>query len=126
MDPDGVVHGRLLVSGMSPSDGECEIPAKPPPGGPFGTIAYTGVSHKNLNKDSEPPRTDPDWRWKHFKHQKARALATLQTGYEWCRLVREARLADRDGLLLALWVRKGADPHRREPHASLLLRDRCQ
>jgi hypothetical protein len=41
----------------------------------------------------------------------SRALATLQTGYEWCRLVREAALVGQDGLLLALWVRPGGNPH---------------
>ncbi|WP_445012767.1 hypothetical protein [Arthrobacter halodurans] len=87
----GVRQGRLLETGKGFLDGECSIP----------TAGYGGFTHEELNKDSPT----------NAKYKKARALAELQTANEWCRLVAKAGRADRDGLLLAMLVRPGANPH---------------
>jgi hypothetical protein len=96
IDPDGRTRGRLLVTGEGTLDDECDVYFQ-------GTTirAFNGFEHHVLHKD------DPSRRG----HARARALATLQTGYEWCRLVREAGQAQRDGLLLATWVKAGGIPH---------------
>lgn len=101
IDPDGKTQGRLLMSGEGKGDDECDIYYE-------GTSvrAYDGLEHETLAKDS-PGHTATSRRL----HARARALATLQTSYEWCRLVREAALGSRDGLLLATWVRAGGNPH---------------
>lgn len=98
-DAAGRVRGRLLVSGMSTTDSECTVWSQTPAG-----LArrFKGFSHEGLNKDS--PSQYP-------LHQRGRAIATLQTSYEWCRLVREAAVAKTDGVLLAMWIRNGASPH---------------
>lgn len=44
-------------------------------------------------------------------YEKARVLATLQTAYEWCRLVHRAGLDGTDGMLATLWVEPGGNPH---------------
>ena len=74
---------------------------------------YTGIDHETLNKDgpefsaielffTEVSRLkeagvsdlsaelNKSVELKRLKHERALRLATLQTGYEWCRLVREA------------------------------------
>lgn len=88
--PDGTVAGRLLETGYGRND--------------FGWLnrgchidytGYDGFSHEELNKDGSD----------HPNYLKARALAVLQTGYEWCRLVARAGQLNRDGMLLTLWVR---------------------
>jgi hypothetical protein len=100
IDPDGRTRGRILVTGEGAQDDECDISFENVP-----LQAYNGLEHHVLNKDSP---TGPKGA---LAHAKAYALATLQTSYEWCRLVREAALADRDGLLLATWVRSNGNPH---------------
>ncbi len=96
VDASNRTQGRLLVTGEGTWDDECDVPFT-------GTLvrAYDGLGHDELNKDGE---SRPG-------HDQAVALATLQTSYEWCRLVREAGLANADGLLLATWVRSGGNPH---------------
>ncbi|MGE0869598.1 MAG: hypothetical protein AB7P03_13615 [Kofleriaceae bacterium] len=93
---------------LYPDDGD---PLTPPVSMPddYSCIAYhgstfalthSGSDRSELNKDrsgSAPTR-----------YPKARALAYLQTQYEWCRLVSQAGDWDGDGLLLSLWVREGA------------------
>lgn len=142
IDPQGRTRGRLLVTGRGTADDECHVQA-------FVTSTkvktiYTGIDHETLNKDgpefsaielffTEVSRLkeagvsdlsaelNKSVELKRLKHERALRLATLQTGYEWCRLVREAGLANRDGLLLALWVKPGKNPHPRETpcaHAS--------
>ena len=109
VDPQGRTRGRLLVTGKGKGDDDCKVPFKDVP---LLVNAYTGIKHTNLNKDCPDcgaPDVPADER--RTKHEKARALAILQTAYEWCRLVREAALVGQDGLLLALWVRAGGDPH---------------
>lgn len=107
ISPDGRQAGRLLETGRGSGDDECKIPYL----GQHVT-AYTGIKHEKLNKDcptcgaSEVPRAE-----RRRKFLNAQALATLQTGYEWCRLVREAAQVNQDGLLLATWVRPGGNPH---------------
>jgi len=100
IDAEGRTLGRLLVTGEGTLDDECDVHFA-------GTLvrAYNGPEHHVLNKDSA---TGPKGA---AAHAKARALAVLQTGQEWCRLVREAAGSGRDGLLLATWVRSGGDPH---------------
>jgi hypothetical protein len=106
VDAQGRTRGRLLVTGEGTGDTECAVYNTQ------GQIVYTGFEHPNLNKDGPSSgASDVPLEMREVKHAKARALATLQTGYEWCRLVREAGLVDRDGLLLALWVRPGGSPH---------------
>lgn len=95
--PDGTRAGRLLETGRGWQDVECFVTFGPD----WGDVAYVGFSHDELNKDGP---NKPGF-------EKARALAMLQTGYEWCRLVSEAAKVDREGLLLAMWVRPGANPH---------------
>ena len=91
IDPQGSTRGRLLETGKGTGDSECGVPFSDLPLG----VAYTGISHDHLNKDS-PSSGDPSLSLaeRQAKHEKARALAILQTGYEWCRLVRQARLRD--------------------------------
>ncbi|MDR6559813.1 hypothetical protein J2809_004196 [Arthrobacter pascens] len=96
VQPNGKLIGRLLETGRGGSDHECSIPFR----------NYAGFTHDQLAKDDPGSTTES-----RLKHRKARALAELQTGYEWCRLVSEAGKADRDGMLLAMWVRPGASPH---------------
>jgi hypothetical protein len=108
VDAQGRTRGRLLQTGMGAGDNECSVWIA----GQRYPQAHTGVQHEKLNKDSpNNPDSDVPPAEQLNYHAKARALATLQTGYEWCRLVREAGLVDRDGLLLALWVRDGGNPH---------------
>jgi hypothetical protein len=114
IDPQGNTRGRLLVSGQSEApyklpfdDSECDVPFKNLP-----LNAYTGITHKNLNKDGPTSgQADLPDEEKRKKYYRAYALAKLQTGYEWCRLVRQASVVDRDGLLLAMWVKAGGNPH---------------
>src|SRR5262245_1909962 len=94
-DEKGEVVGKLLVSGESDTDDECDIS-----NGGFFSI-FEGFSHAELNKDATT----------HDLYPKARALAVLQTSYEWCRLVFKAGLEGIDGLLLALWVSPDGSPH---------------
>lgn len=104
-DAQGRTLGRLLVTGRGKAENECDVTT---PKGPN----YSGIKHEDLNKDCPNCGAgDVNVDERKRKHAKARALATLQTGYEWCRLVREAGLVDQDGLLLALWVRAGGTPH---------------
>jgi hypothetical protein len=112
VDGLGRVRGRLLVTGMGTGDDECKIPT---PRGPD----YTGIHHRNLSKDQLDGEEDanvprPPLSERRLKHMKARALATLQTSYEWCRLVRNAGRTGQDGHILAYWVREGGNPH--PPH----------
>jgi hypothetical protein len=100
IDPEGRTRGRLLVSGEGTFDDECDVPFSGTP-----LRAYNGLEHDVLNKDGREGPKGPR------AYAKAAALATLQTGYEWCRLVREASRSGRDGLLLATWVRANGNPH---------------
>jgi hypothetical protein len=59
-------------------------------------LTHDGSARSELNKDS--PSEAPT------RHPKARALATLQSRYEWCRFVHQAGAAGGDGVLLSLWV----------------------
>jgi hypothetical protein len=109
VDPQGTTRGRLLETGKGFADHECSVPVLQ--GGSL-SVAYTGIKHANLNKDG--PTDDPVRR---VKYERARALAILQTGHEWCRLVRASATGSqgaRDGLLLSTWVRPGANPHPRD------------
>jgi hypothetical protein len=99
-DEHGAVRGRLLVTGEGTGDNECDVNFTG-----TGIRAYNGLEHSVLNKDNPTAHAGP------VLHAKALALATLQTGYEWCRLVRQAAEAGRDGLLLATWVRAHGNPH---------------
>jgi hypothetical protein len=101
VDPEGRARGRLLVTGEGRFDDECDVHFS---GIPL-LRAYNGFEHSELNKDAPDGPNGPS------AHTKAAALATLQTGYEWCRLVRDAGRSGRDGLLLATWVRAGGNPH---------------
>lgn len=106
-DREDRLRGRLLVTGEGTFDDECDIyffdedPLSDDPP----ARAYDGLEHGVLNKDS------PDGPKGRAAHAKARALATLQTGYEWCRLVHEASRVARAGMVLATWVRSGGNPH---------------
>ncbi|MEU7864211.1 hypothetical protein [Nonomuraea sp. NPDC049141] len=113
ISPDGTQIGRLLETGRGGGDHECSVRYLTPRGSFLGApIAYTGIRHDVLNKDCpECGDTGLSLAKRDLKYRKARALATLQTGYEWCRLVREAALVNRDGLLLATWIRAGGNPH---------------
>ena len=62
-------------------------------------LTHDGSARSELNKDT--PSSAPT------RHPKARALARLQTQYEWCRLVYRTGTFDADGVLLSLWVREG-------------------
>ncbi|GAA1257811.1 hypothetical protein [Arthrobacter pascens] len=106
-DPRGNRVGRLLETGKGWADHECDI----------AWTGYSGFRHddtrvgnilieEGLNKDGPSASVQ-----KQLKYEKAHALAVLQSGYEWCRLVAKAGAVDRDGLLLAMWVRPGSDPH---------------
>ncbi len=68
-------------------------------------LTHSGSDDSELRKDkyADGPTRFP----------KAHALATLQTAYEWCRLVNRAGQTRNgaDGVLLALWVKEGASPH---------------
>jgi hypothetical protein len=108
IDPQGRTQGKLLVTGEGSGDDECDVRSFGEVG--FGELEYDGLEHngneRGLNKDEpEGPRA--------ALHAPARALATLQTSFEWCRMVRSAALGrePKDGLLLAMWVRAGANPH---------------
>ena len=68
-------------------------------GSPF-ALTHDGSDRSELNKDR--PSSAPT------RHPKARALAYLQTQYEWCRLVSKLGEWNGDGALLSLWVREGA------------------
>lgn len=89
----------------------CQPPVSSTPTGPvsapddYSCIAYhgsrfalthDGTDRSELNKDS--PGEAPT------RHPKARALATLQSRYEWCRFVHQAGVSGGDGVLLSLWV----------------------
>jgi hypothetical protein len=123
-DENGVVQAKLLNSGRSTewtglfSDEECDIwafdslyvptPGVPGPGVFVGirqVRLWAGFTHDELNKDGPSPGGS------HHLHPEARALAVLQTSYEWCRLVYKAGLEGVDGLLLALWVSPDGSPH---------------
>lgn len=104
IDSEGRTLGRLLQSGQSKKRGirfdrECDVASL---SGAFPVSRFRGFLHDDLNKDS-PSRG--------HLHQRARALAALQTSYEWCRLVREAAVGKTDGVLLTLWVKSGSSPH---------------
>jgi hypothetical protein len=106
-DPNAEPTGRLLVTGHSTGEGECSVRMV----GPGKDFEYEGPHHDSLNKDGPSTSNTVDPQVQLAKYRKAYALAALQTGYEWCRLVREAHSADRDGVLLAMWVRAGGNPH---------------
>ncbi|GAA3705020.1 hypothetical protein GCM10022204_23080 [Microlunatus aurantiacus] len=116
LDAKGSPRGRLLETGESKglfgtrifADSECDVTSwRWPP-----SDAYTGIKHENLNKDSPTSgASDVPVAERRLKHARAKALATLQTGYEWCRLVRDARRVNRDGLLVSMWVKAGGNPH---------------
>jgi hypothetical protein len=115
-DENGGTVGKLLNSGQSPGDDECDLEAK---SGDFSYFVFVGFEHSDpgcLNKDGP---TDADCGFypedgdtlHSYLHNKARALATLQTRYEWCRLLYKAGQNDVEGLLLALWVKPDGSPH---------------
>jgi hypothetical protein len=60
-------------------------------------LTHSGSARSELNKDRESSAPT--------RFPKARALAYLQTQYEWCRFVKQAGDAGADGPLLSLWVR---------------------
>ena len=103
IDGRGRTRGRILVTGEGKLDNECDIHW-------YGKAVrvYDGLEHSVLNKDGPGGNTTQA-----RAHAKARALATLQTSYEWCRLVRDAALVARAGFVLATWVRPGGNPHPR-------------
>jgi hypothetical protein len=115
LGPNGpVIRGRLLISGyswivkrLSWAENECNVEVI----NSRSDYEYEGPSHDCLNKDGPTSSDCVDDQVQLEKYRKAYALAALQTGYEWCRLVREAHLVGRDGLLLAMWVRAGGNPH---------------
>jgi hypothetical protein len=95
-DPEGAPRGVLLMTGEGTLDNECDVDNE------VGIRVFDGYEHdETLNKDSDDR---PGF-------LEARALAALQTSYEWCRLMSKAGLVGADGLLAALWVRSNADPH---------------
>ena len=63
-------------------------------------LTHDGSDRSELKKDK--PGDAPT------RHPKARALAVMQSKYEWCRMVNLAGEAGADGTLLSLWVRDGA------------------
>ncbi|HEY6561404.1 MAG TPA: hypothetical protein VI072_29225 [Polyangiaceae bacterium] len=63
-------------------------------------LTHSGSARSELNKDSKSAAPT--------RFPKARALASLQSKYEWCRLVHQAGLRGGDGVLMSLWVREGA------------------
>jgi len=107
-DGNGQVVGRFLTTGTGAFDDECTIPASDA----FSTSVWEGFHHDDLivfdylirpglHKDGVN-RTG---------HYQARALATLQTSYEWCRFIYKTGLLGGEGLPLALWVRPDGSPH---------------
>ncbi|WP_159599534.1 hypothetical protein [Agromyces humi] len=100
---EGGAQVRLLESGTGSADHECTIPYYKASNG-MGFVS--GFTHNDLAKDS-PGSSENSV----AKFERARALAVLQTGYEWCRLVQFAGEERRAGLLLALSVRPGVSPH---------------
>jgi hypothetical protein len=68
-------------------------------------LTHSGSDDSELRKDEEDDGPT--------RFPKAKALATLQTAYEWCRLVNRAgqTRGGADGILLALWVKEGRSPH---------------
>ena len=112
IDPQGVTRGKLLISGRGGGDNECNVVSFES-GSPFATTEFVGPKHGDdtygLNKDDSGIG-----RGREPLYHAARALAVLQTAYEWCRAVREAAFARpdaQDGLLVATWVRAGTNPH---------------
>jgi hypothetical protein len=96
INPSGSEVGRILMTGEGTLDDECDVHYE----GGF-VRAFNGFEHSVLNKDDD---SRPGY-------EEARALAVLQTSYEWCRLLAKAGEAGIDGLLAALWVRSGGLPH---------------
>jgi hypothetical protein len=79
----------------------------------YSCIAYYGSRFALTHDGSDDSELRKD---KHAdgptRFPKAKALATLQTAYEWCRLVNRAeQTRGADGVLLALWVKEGRSPH---------------
>jgi hypothetical protein len=112
IDPEGRTRGKLLVTGeghtgLGTGDADCDVYALTARGGVIGV--FNGFKHNDLNKDSDHGDGTPAD--KQPLNAPAKALAVLQTGYEWCRLVRDAALGRDDGILLTMWVRPGANPH---------------
>jgi len=66
-------------------------------------LTHSGTARSELNKDK--PDDAPT------RHPKARALAQLQSDYEWCRLVHQAGEVGADGVVMSLWVKENASPH---------------
>jgi hypothetical protein len=66
-------------------------------------LTHSGTARSELNKDTEDAAPT--------RFPKARALAVLQSKYEWCRFVQQAGREGADGVLLALWVKENANPH---------------
>jgi hypothetical protein len=95
-DAGGTRVGRLLMTGEGFNDSECDVRYAQST-----LIAMNGFEHDDLNKDDEGQTG----------YSKARALAVMQTAYEWCRLMAKAGAAGTDGLLAALWVRSNGRPH---------------
>jgi hypothetical protein len=65
-------------------------------------LAHGGDDGSGVNKDS--PDESPEL------HPKAKALAVLQSKYEWCRFVNLASLSGADGIALSLWVAEDGSP----------------
>jgi hypothetical protein len=110
IDQHGATSGKLLISGRGSNDIGCNVSSVA--GSPFGD-EFIGPKHGDrsfgLNKDSADNE-----RGRGALYYPARALAVLQTSYEFCRAVREAAFARpeaQDGLLVATWVKAGANPH---------------
>ena len=101
-DENGLAVGRLLTTGKGTGDSECNISVDELPD----VIVWTGFEHDDLNKDG--PSGTPTV---NLKHQRARALATLQTSYEWCRFIYKTGLLGGEGVPIALWVKRDGSPH---------------
>jgi hypothetical protein len=107
----GRTVGRLLTTGEGKFDDECDVL-----GIPSLDTKFEGFEHNDLAKDDrDGPQGRRAW-------DKARALAALQTGDEWCRLVRNAGLIGADGLLLTTWVASQRSPHPLETRCAPLPR----
>jgi hypothetical protein len=110
IDPQGVTRGKLLITGRGSNDHDCNVISNE-----NGTVTEEFVGPKHGDKTFGMNKDHPDnGRGRGVLYHPARALAMLQTAYEWCRAVREAALArpePQDGLLVATWVKAGANPH---------------
>jgi hypothetical protein len=110
IDQHGATTAKLLITGRGSGDTGCNVGST---SNPIVFNEFVGPKHGEedfgLNKDS------PDnERGRGVLYYPARRMAVLQTAYEFCRAVHEAafaRPAAQDGLLVATWIKAGANPH---------------